>query len=324
MNQKLLDYIRHLSKTDKKSLSEKALKTAEEVGELAKVVLPYVSAYATNHRFVEKERILEESVDTILCALSVAYDLDFTDEEVETMMKLKSEKWAKLQKGEVDLKYPIPFEIHITVANDEQDACSVDYFRNTCVLVGVKPILLDLQSMDGTITKDVMTSSTHFGTNTTAYAEAQRVVSLIRLAGLNVVRTKIETVPWHPAAPKWETDTMPENCYFEAHIPVIMQPDRKSALEYHLSLWNRGTNPRVHMSQNAFKKHADGSVTIMLTYRTTTAGVTPFDEAVNRIIASVSMWGNTDHWSVGKVHKEFSIYDTKMSHDAEWLLGVKQ
>lgn len=34
----------------------------EEYGELARVVLPYDGADGTSHRFVEKERVLEESV----------------------------------------------------------------------------------------------------------------------------------------------------------------------------------------------------------------------------------------------------------------------
>jgi hypothetical protein len=36
MNKNTLDYIRSLSTNDKKTLSQKALKTCEEVGELAK------------------------------------------------------------------------------------------------------------------------------------------------------------------------------------------------------------------------------------------------------------------------------------------------
>ena len=37
----VFDTIKQLSHIDEKSLTQKALKTAEEVGELAKVVIPY-------------------------------------------------------------------------------------------------------------------------------------------------------------------------------------------------------------------------------------------------------------------------------------------
>ena len=61
MNTQLLDYIKKLSLDDKKTLSQKALKVAEESGELAKVVLPFDNAAGTIHRFIEKGRILEEN-----------------------------------------------------------------------------------------------------------------------------------------------------------------------------------------------------------------------------------------------------------------------
>ena len=60
MNKELLDYIQELSKRDKKSLTSKALKVSEEQGELAKAILPFESAYACRHRFVDKYKILEE------------------------------------------------------------------------------------------------------------------------------------------------------------------------------------------------------------------------------------------------------------------------
>lgn len=320
MNQKLLDYIRHLSKQDRKSLVEKTLKTAEEVGELAKVTLPYASAYATNHRFVAKERILEEAVDTILCALSVAYDLDFTDEEVESMMKLKSEKWAYLQQGEADLKYPLPFEIHITVAPNGQSEWSVDYFKDVCKEIGVKPIMLDLQNQT-TIIKDVMTSSTHFGNNASAYNTAQDLAFHIRGHGFEVARVKIETVPWHPASPKRLTEKMPPDCYFEAHIPVVHNSDLTDALHAKVQTWNKNKVVPIHLSRNAFKKHEDGTITTMITYRTETLIQSSFEHNVNEVVEYFG--GKQYNWVIGKVHKEFSIYDTKKSHDAAWLLGEK-
>lgn len=48
------NYIKSLSLKDKKTLSQKCLKLTEEVGELAKAILPYDSAHGTNHRFIER------------------------------------------------------------------------------------------------------------------------------------------------------------------------------------------------------------------------------------------------------------------------------
>ena len=109
------EFIKQLSLSDKKSLSQKALKTCEEVGELAKAILPFDSAHGTNHRFVDREKILEEIADVHLTNLSIAYSLGFSDEEITDMIHQKSLKWSELQAKEEKAQFPLPFEIHITV-----------------------------------------------------------------------------------------------------------------------------------------------------------------------------------------------------------------
>ena len=102
---KIEEYIKELSKKDKKTLSQKALKLVEEVGELARVVLPYDSAHGTNHRFIDREALLEEIADVHLTNISIAHSLGFTDDELnEMMVKLRRElpdnHPDKLQEGE--------------------------------------------------------------------------------------------------------------------------------------------------------------------------------------------------------------------------------
>jgi hypothetical protein len=87
MDQQLLDFIRTLSINDKKTLIGKALKSAEECGELAKAVLPFENAPGTTHRFIEKNKILQECVDLMLTAMSIVYDLGYSDEELFSMME---------------------------------------------------------------------------------------------------------------------------------------------------------------------------------------------------------------------------------------------
>lgn len=91
------EFIKSLSFNDKKSLSQKCLKLVEEVGELAKVVLPFDSAHGTSHRFVDKEKILEEIADVHLTNFSIAYSLGFSDEDINNMILKKSIKWSSLQ-----------------------------------------------------------------------------------------------------------------------------------------------------------------------------------------------------------------------------------
>lgn len=311
MTPDFLNYIRYLSKQDRKTLSQKTLKVGEEFGELARATLPFDNAYATTHRFVEREKILEEAVDTVLCALSVAYDLDFTDDEVDNMLSRKAEKWALLQSKEQAIKYPLPYEIHITVVlSSDQTA---EGFRTACAQLGVKPIILDLQSRGGETTMvDVMTSSKHFGDNRSAYTQAAVIAHGLRERGYPPVRTKIETVPWHPAAPVG-SQPMPEHCYFEAHIPVTLtEPDlpdlRAMIAEYKMN------GIHLHASQNLFKKYDDGTAVLMVTLRETTGTYEIFKGMLDFTVNNLKT-----KWSVGSVHSEFSVYDTKVSHDNAWI-----
>lgn len=313
MNQEFLNYIRTLTKSDKKTLSQKALKTAEEVGELAKVVLPYDNAYATNHRFVEREKILEEAVDTMLCALSIAYELNFTDDEVDEMLMRKAEKWAMLQNKEQDLQYPLPYEIHVTVKLNGPQEHDLADFRTACADGGVKPIIIDLQRTDGeSVMHDVMTSSKHFGDNGSAYREAQRIVSHLTANQFDVVRTKIETVPWHPRAPKFGYEKMPNACYFESHLAVTLPNEQelerlRRAVQFSIA--------GVHISQNVFKRMENGSFMVMATYRAYEGTTDDFNKKVLLIKGRLEEF----LFTVGKPITEFAVYDTKVSHDASWL-----
>lgn len=311
MTPAFLKYVRHLSTQDRKSLSQKALKTCEEVGELAKVVLPIDNAYATTRRFVERESILEEAVDTVLCALSVAYHLDFTDDEVTDMFAAKAEKWALLQSKEQDVKYPLP--LRDSPDGDARGEQTVEGFRTACAEIGVKPIVLDLEDRNGdTAMVDVMTSSKHFGDNFSAYYAAFNLKHALHDRRYAVVRTKIETVPWHPAAPVAD-QPMPPNCYFESHVPVTLHPENLPSLRAAIAGYG---NPHLHMSRNPMKRNEDGSIVQMITLRVDFGNYQRVKAHLDAFVSSLSR-----HWLVGKVISEFSVYDTKASHDSSWIKG---
>ncbi len=146
------DFIKTLSIKDKKTLSQKGLKLVEEVGELARVILPYDSAHGTNHRFIDRDAILEEVVDVYLTNISIAHSLGFTDEDFNEMLIKKSEKWSQLQSGEEKAEFPLPFEIHVTVEVDlpiengevvNNWYVTIEEFKEDCNEIGVKPIVID-------------------------------------------------------------------------------------------------------------------------------------------------------------------------------------
>lgn len=358
------DFIKSLSISDKKTLSQKGLKLVEEVGELARVILPYDSAHGTNHRFIDREAILEEVVDVYLTNISIAHSLGFTDEEFNDMLVKKSEKWSQLQASEEKANFPLPFEIHVTVDFDELFTNEwsnkiqregvikypisdrkkerkewsdkiLDKFRYTCVKIGVKPIVIDLEINDGSVIKDVMTSSKHFGDNRTAYEESRRICDELNKYGFKVLRNKIESVPWHPAAPVISTGKeIPNGCYFESHIGVVIKPEEKERLnefvkniddKYAINFSGVGDpltslSGTAKLSQNFFKKSKDGSAFInMLTYRSNMCGSPKFKLEVEGIKHLLQEEG----FEFEKVEVEYAVYDTNVTHDAKWILGYE-
>jgi len=315
------DYIKELSSKDKKTLSQKALKLAEEVGELAKVVLPYDSAHGTNHRFINREALLEEVVDVYLTNISIAHSLGFTDEEFDDMLKKKTEKWGSIQAKEEKVEFPLPYEIHITVGTEfvwdrwkrDKYGFEVEDFRSCCKEIGVKPIVLDLENGGKSVMKDVMTSSHIYGDNKIAYEESIRIAEHLETYGYVVTRSKVETVPWHPAAPVNTGDKMPENCYFEAHIGCIISPEQKTQLEHNVKRFD------AHLSRNFFKKLDNGKFVNMVTLRSYDGVYGEFEIKVEKLKSRLKE--ESIHFE--KVITEFSIYDTNVSHDNKWLTKEK-
>jgi NTP pyrophosphatase (non-canonical NTP hydrolase) len=308
-----LEYIKMLSLNDKKTLTQKTLKLAEEVGELSKVVLPYEGAYATNHRVVNKQKLLEECVDIFLVNQSIIYDLGFTDEEFNNLVMDKAQVWNGLQVKEdraLANGDTMPYEIHITV--NAEDGIDIEEFKLHCVALGVKPILLDLQDQAGkSVMDDVMTSSKLFGNNGEAFDEMKRISFGLKEFGYNVIREKIEASYWHQKAPfKEDCDTeMPEGCYFECHLNILCTDERMKQLSEIAYL------TKCHLSKNAFKKFSDGSFTIMMTYRSYTEMYEDFEEKLD----SLKKLLIASEFNIEKEVVEFSIYDTKTSHDNKWL-----
>jgi len=319
----LNEYIKSLSLRDKKTLSQKALKTCEEVGELAKAILPFDSAPGTNHRFIDREKILEEISDVYLTNISIAYSLDFTDEEIYDMIQKKAMKWQEIQSKEEKASFPLPFEIHITVDLNgvENKKSFVNKFKDSCKSICVKPIVIEFQ-LDNDTLEDVMTSSKHFGDNRSAYEESERISNQLKEMGYKVVRKKIETVPWYSAAPIIDGILpIPNNCYFESHIGVTITPEQKDKLQNYVNFLNDSFEDSecggvAKLSQNFFKKSEDGSKFVnMITYRNNLCGYETFKEEVELIKLSLM----SNEFEFEKVEIEYAIYDSNIHHDDIWI-----
>lgn len=309
MEKNLMDFIRTLSEKDTKSLIAKACKTSEEVGELAKAILPFENAAGTLHRFSDKEKVLDSAADVILCALSIAHHLKFSDDEIEEMLHKKSKKWSEIQTKESGVKHPLPYEIHITVQRPD----NMLVFKMVCEELKVKPIVIDLEKDETVIMQDVMTSSIHYGDNRTAYDTAMSLRYELSMKGYSVMRVKIETVPWHPAAPSRDDDhfVMPPDSYFESHLRIVTTEGRVGELK------KIAKNQSAHLSRNFYKKISETEYVIMMTLRSQTDTKDSFKEKVDRLKDLLDY----HKFLVDKIEVEFAVYDTKVTHDKAWIDG---
>jgi len=282
------------------------LKTTEEVGELAKDVLLFENAASTLHRFTNKNKILENVVDIYLSAISIAYSMGFSDDDIEDMISRKLRKWSMLQSNEKYVKFPLPYEIHITIERPHD----IELFKEVCEKIKVKPIIIDLEKDDIIVMSDVMTSSVHYGDNQSALTESDRIATELHEKKYNVLRTKIETVPWHPEAPSIKNNLqMKEGNYFESHLRIVTTLDQRPLLDI-IAFDNK-----AHLSRNFFKKINNAEYIIMMTLRNYNVSSEVFSLRVNSLKEILVING----FEVDMVEIEFAIYDSNDSYDSAWI-----
>lgn len=206
-----------------------------------------------------------------------------------------------------------PYEIHITVDLNKSVSQGVDVFKDNCKHIGVKPIVLDLQNKSGVSEmSDVMTSSRFKGDDSSAIFESDVIVKKLEDFGYKVVRTKIESFPYHPLSPKSDKELMPKNCYFESHVPVKVCKGDLERLSKTISMFQHP----VHMSKNIFKVFSDHFI-VMLTYRDSKTYASKFVENVEDICRVL----NNSGFEFNKIESEFALYDTNVVHDSKWIGG---
>jgi NTP pyrophosphatase (non-canonical NTP hydrolase) len=92
-NIKVFNRIEDLTHRDPKNLTQRALKTCEESGELAAAVL---SCTMDDYKKKRNVDILLECADVIMCAISVGVEAGFSLSEIEKGLDSKLDKWEKV------------------------------------------------------------------------------------------------------------------------------------------------------------------------------------------------------------------------------------
>lgn len=88
-----------LSLKNKKSLTEIALKMAEETGEVSSAVLSVTNSSGSEYKDNSNDDIIEEVVDVIMVAKSILYKLDVSPEIYNDIFATKLEKWNNKTNG---------------------------------------------------------------------------------------------------------------------------------------------------------------------------------------------------------------------------------
>ncbi len=322
MNYNLLELIEKLSKNDKKSLTQKGLKMNEEAGELGRNILAYTLASGSMHKFASTETIIEDCADIMLVALSIMYELGRSYEELESMMNKKAMYWSTLQEHENTYSNDLlPFEIHVTVDYNGTTMQLSDFDRvcaNMQSTSKVKPILLNLHGT--TISKDLMTSSTYRGTSQGAINVTNKIADELSANGFNVIRKKIETVPFHPNAPKTNNNTLfGVGNYFESHYEIVtgLASDGNKTLA-ELIEWCKHAGVVLHVSTNERKENGVHKI-CMVTLRSSQERMEQFKQSTDRVYRLINEAGFS---LLGKPLIEYCILDSDVCHDVEWLAKV--
>ena len=202
------------------------------------------------------------------------------------------------------------YEIHVTVQTKRPEE-----FKAKCREIGVKPIILDLQKKSGDVLCEVMTSSTistYDKTVVEAKSDMISICALLTKAGFEVIRSKIETVPWHPLAPSEHNGVKHfEGSHFETHFGVII--NHSDDVENLKAIANRFN---LHLSKNILKRRPDGSCIQMATYRSYDKVSEDFSLLVDEILKAMY----AKHLALEKLPKiEFAVYDSNHQHDMNWI-----
>lgn len=202
-----------------------------------------------------------------------------------------------------------PHELHVTVDADSTDP---DLFRGACDELRVKAHIIanEVPGSRERIT-DYLTGSEVTGKSVQAFTELGRIAGGLRAAGLEVVREKIETTPWHPAAPKTSLDRLHEGNYFECHFTL---PDLPTIHNFRAMKW--GDVP--FLISTTEHKREQGLVFATMRHYISTAG--EFCRNVDEIHDALQK-------QIGPVKAptvEFSLYDSNPGHDDEWIDAYRE
>ncbi|MEU1312100.1 hypothetical protein ABZ419_24820 [Streptomyces cinnamoneus] len=197
------------------------------------------------------------------------------------------------------------FEAHITVpAGDAQVA---ERYAAAC---GAKftHILLDR----GRTPSQPMVTLRSSGALPDIREAVDGVVRGLQDAGAEVVRVKVEAVPWAVGVPESDeaAAALGESYYFEHHLKLLLPPGADLA-----ALARLVSAHTAHLSRNARRVRADGRAERFVTQRCRAVGRRTAGVRLDALMAAVEDGGH----DIISAEREFVVHDSDGSLDAGWI-----
>lgn len=205
------------------------------------------------------------------------------------------------------------YEGHITVAVQGK---TPDEFKKDCTEIGLKAILIELQSgvpVNGTI--QYQTGRWYANNFQDAQNDMLKEAQALKQRGYTIVRLKIETTPndreGRINCPITDEDVsqFPPTNYFEFHVKTELHTPAEFALAAKLAQTHL-----AHLSRNAFKK-IDGGEQRFLTLRLHKVGRDTSFAKIDALVAELVQKGI----KVLHVQREYAVWDTNVDFDRGWI-----
>jgi hypothetical protein len=184
----------------------------------------------------------------------------------------------------------IVYQIHVTV----DPSTNPFEFKQICWELKVKPVMVFNRGAG----HDLITSSI---VEDNPYDAMLDIAKKLEEKGFNVVRQKIETVPWNPKIEGMKT----HNSYYEAHF-TVKTVDITDAEEVGFIAEQHGAK----LSFNAQHKY-----TTYVTLRDREADRDTFYKKFQALLKNLLDF----QFEVSKVITEFAVFDSNPDHDMVWM-----
>lgn len=205
------------------------------------------------------------------------------------------------------------YEGHITVAATGK---TPDEFKKDCTEIGLKAILIELQSgspVNGPL--QYQTGRWYSSNFQDAQNDMLKEAQTLKQRGYSITRLKIETTPndrdGRVNCPVSDEDVVnyPPTNYFEFHVKTELHTPVESAVVAKLARLHS-----AHLSRNAFKKTDHGEqrfLTLRLYKVGRDTSFAKTDALVNELVHS--------RITVLHVQREYAVWDTNVDFDKGWI-----